>query len=205
MTKDRRAHWQGVYGSKRETEVSWFQQRPSISLELIKRSGAKPDASIIDIGGGASRLVDALLEDGYTDVSVLDISESALDAAKARLGRRASEVRWLVADVTAWEPLEHYAVWHDRAAFHFLTEPVERAAYAERVSRAVPKGGYAIIATFAPDGPDRCSGLPIVRYDAATLGQTLGPAFELLETRLEDHRTPWGGIQKFQFSCFRKK
>ncbi len=205
MRTDRQTHWQGVYKSKHETEVSWFQQRPSISLELIKASGGALNDPIIDIGGGASRLVDALLDDGYTAVTVLDISESALNAAKVRLGQRASEVRWLVADVTAWQPSEHYTVWHDRAAFHFLTEPAERAAYVGHLSRALLTGDHAIIATFAPDGPERCSGLPIVRYDGAALGQALGPAFEFLETRPDDHRTPSSGIQKFQFSRFRKK
>ena len=204
MTDDRQAHWQGVYGSKREAEVSWFQQSPSISLEMIQASGCGHRDPIVDIGGGASRLVDALLDHGYEAISILDISEKALDSAKLRLGPRATQIHWVVADVTTWDPSQHYAVWHDRAAFHFLTEPAQRAAYGERLSRAVPKGGQAIIATFALDGPERCSGLPVVRYDAEALGRTLGSAFDLLETRMDNHKTPGGSIQKFQFSRFRK-
>ena len=140
-------------------------------------------ASIIDIGGGASRLVDALVDEGFEAVTVLDLSKKALATAKARLGARGAKVRWVVADVTTWEPSETYDVWHDRAAFHFLTEPKDRAAYAERVSRAVRPGGHVIIGTFAPDGPERCSGLPVVRHDAASLGEMLGSAFELMESR----------------------
>lgn len=205
MTDDRQAHWEGVYGSKTETEVSWFEQTPAISLGLIKRAGAKPDAPIIDIGGGTSRLVDALLDHGFQKVSVLDLSQSALDAAKARLGPRASQVRWLVADVTDWGPPDQgYDVWHDRAAFHFLTEKQQRDAYVERLKRAVTPGGQAIIGTFALDGPERCSGLPVIRYDETSLQRTLGASFGLEESLLHDHRTPWGSVQRFQFSRFRK-
>ena len=201
---DRQTHWQDVYGVKSETEVSWFQQQPSLSLELIKTAGCGRHDPIIDIGGGASRLVDALLDAGYDAITVLDLSAKALDAAKARLGAWAKQVTWVVADVTRWEPPQQYALWHDRAAFHFLTEAADRAAYVDRLSRALRPADQAIIGTFALDGPTQCSGLPVVRYDAASLRQTLGPAFELLETRAHDHRTPWGGIQKFQFSRFCK-
>ncbi len=202
---DRQAHWQGVYGSKGEAEVSWFEQTPSISLDLIRRSGAHEDASIIDIGGGASRLVDALLDNGYRAISVLDLSGNALSAAKKRLGSRSAQVTWIEADVTTWEPPQKYDVWHDRAAFHFLTESDDRQAYVDRLIRGVLSGGKVIIGTFALDGPDRCSGLPIVRYDADSLKRTLGETFELEETRPYEHPTPWGSIQKFQFSRFRKK
>ncbi len=171
----RQAHWQNVYTRKSENEVSWFQENPAPSLELIAQVGATPASAIIDIGGGASRLVDNLIDRGFDDVTVLDLSEAALEAAKARLGTRADQVHWIVADATIWEPQKAYDIWHDRAAFHFLTEEGDRAAYLARLERAVKVGGYAIIATFALDGPERCSGLPVVRYDPASLGQTLGP------------------------------
>lgn len=199
---DPRAHWQTVYATKGEGEVSWFQASPIISLEFIRATGAGRAASIIDIGGGVSRLVDALLDAGFTDLSVLDLADQALATSQARLGARAARVRWIAADVTTWNPPRIYDVWHDRAAFHFLTGPAERAAYAARVVKAVRPGGHVIIATFAPDGPERCSGLPVVRHDAGSLADMLGPAFTLVESRRHDHRTPTGIIQKFQFSSF---
>jgi SAM-dependent methyltransferase len=201
---DRQVHWQNVYATKDERAVSWFQENPEISIDLIRATGVKTTASIIDIGGGTSRLVDGLLENGFEVVAVLDLSEKALATSKARLGARGVDVCWIVADITIWEPLQTYDVWHDRAALHFLTEPEDRAAYAERVSRAVRPRGHVIIGTFAPDGPERCSGLPIVRHDAATLGELLGPSFELIESRRHAHQTPAGATQKFQFSRFRR-
>jgi SAM-dependent methyltransferase len=201
---DRQAHWQNVYGTKSEKEVSWFQESPTISLDLIHATGVKPDASIIDIGGGASRLIDSLLDEGFEAITILDLSEKALATTKVRLGERAPRVRWVVADVTTWEPTQTVDVWHDRAAFHFLTEAGDRAAYAERVSKTVRPGGHVIIGTFAPDGPERCSGLPVQRHDARSLGETLGRSFELVESRHHDHKTPVGGTQRFQFSRFRR-
>ena len=198
------AHWDNVYTSKRENEVSWFQESPAISLDLIKASGAKPRASIVDVGGGASRLVDALLESGYNAVTILDLSERALATTQARLGELASKVQWIVADVTTWEPSLTYDLWHDRAVLHFLTEPKDRAAYAERVWKAVRSGGQVIIGTFAPDGPERCSGLPVMRHDTSSLGALLGPSFELIESRSHEHKTPMGTTQLFQFSRFRR-
>jgi SAM-dependent methyltransferase len=201
---DRRAHWDSVYRTKREDEVSWFQASPSLSLDLIHATGVERHASIIDVGGGASRLVDALSERGFANLNVLDVSEAAMKKTKARLGARATGVTWIVADVTKWEPSRTYDVWHDRAAFHFLTAPEDRAAYAQRVLRAVRPGGHVIIGTFALDGPERCSGLPVVRHDAESIGHVLGPSFELIETRRHDHQTPVGGSQKFQFSRFQR-
>jgi trans-aconitate methyltransferase len=174
---NRQAHWQQVYNEKGENQVSWFQERPAISLELIEAAGAEPGSAIIDIGGGASRLVDALVENGYRDLTVLDLSESAVSIAKKRLGRRAATVKWIVADVTQWEPPTTYDLWHDRAAFHFLTEESDRIAYVERLTKVLRPAGHAIIGTFALDGPERCSGLPVVRYDGAQLSINLGSAF----------------------------
>jgi 2-polyprenyl-3-methyl-5-hydroxy-6-metoxy-1,4-benzoquinol methylase len=197
-------HWENVYRTKGEREVSWFQETPSLSLELIRSTGATRHSALVDIGGGASRLVDALVDEGYEAVTVLDLSESALAAAKARLGQAAAAVTWIVADVVRWQPRQRYDVWHDRAAFHFLTEAADRSAYAACLHAALRPGGHAIIATFALDGPERCSGLPVVRYDAASLGQVLGDAFSLVETRRHDHHTPMGSMQRFQFSVFRR-
>jgi SAM-dependent methyltransferase len=201
---ERHAHWENVYQTKGERDVSWFQESPEISLDLIRATGANADSSIIDIGGGASRLVDALVDEGFAAITVLDVSEKALATAKTRLGPRGAGVQWIVADVTAWEPTQTYDVWHDRAAFHFLTEPKDRAAYVERILRAVRPGGHVIIGTFAPDGPERCSGLPVVRHDAASLAKILGPACELTESRNHAHQTPMGATQRFQFSRFRR-
>jgi len=201
---ERQAHWDSVYRTKRESEVSWYQESPAVSLELIRAAGVRPGAAIVDIGGGASRLVDALLDEGFSAVTVLDLSERALAAAKARLGERASSVRFVVADVTRWRPAQMFDLWHDRAALHFLTAADDRAAYAERVLQAVRPGGHVIIGTFAPDGPERCSGLPIVRHDAVSLGEMLGRSFKLIESRRHDHQTPTGGVQRFQFSRFQR-
>lgn len=185
--------------------MSWFQASPTPSLEAIARTGARPDSALIDIGGGASRLVDHLLAQGFVDVSVLDLSGAALDAAKTRLAAQAAKVDWIVADVTTWQPPRAYDVWHDRAAFHFLTDANDRAAYVACLARALKVGGHAIIATFALDGPERCSGLPVVRYDAASLGQVLGPALKLIHASRHDHATPWASRQSFQFSVFRRE
>jgi trans-aconitate methyltransferase len=199
---DREAHWQNVYATKGEKEVSWYQENPAPSLDLIAATGIPGDAAIIDIGGGASRLVDGLLENGFRRITILDLSAKALDEAKKRLGRRADGIDWIVADVTTWEPSRNYDLWHDRAAFHFLTERADCDAYVIRLKKAVRPGSHVIIATFAPDGPERCSGLPIVRYAPEALARALGPGFELVESRRHDHVTPGGNTQRFQFSRF---
>lgn len=203
-TLDRGQHWETVYKSKGEREVSWFQETPAISLALIRSTGVAPRSPLIDIGGGASRLVDALLERGYESVTVLDVSEAALARARQRLGAAAAKVTWVAADVVGWTPPQTYELWHDRAAFHFLTEASDRSAYVAGLRAALRSGGYAVISTFALDGPERCSGLPVVRYDAASLGVTLGEDFTLVETRPHDHLTPTGSLQRFQFSVFRR-
>jgi SAM-dependent methyltransferase len=200
----RKAHWENVYITRSEKEVSWFEENPALSLELMALAGLSADAAIIDIGGGASRLVDALVERKIGRITVLDISAAALDAAKERLGDKGAGVEWVVADVTTWEPSQTYDLWHDRAAFHFLTDASDRSAYVRHLKKAVRSGGYVIIGTFAPDGPERCSGLPILRYDAEILGPILGADFRLIDSRRHDHTTPWGAVQRFQFSTFRR-
>ncbi len=200
----RQAHWEDVYTTKDEKAVSWFQETPDISVDLIRATGVDANASIIDIGGGASRLVDVLIGEGFKAVTVLDLSEKALATSKAKLGARVAQVQWVVADVTTWEPSQTFDVWHDRAALHFLTDPKDRATYVERAIRAVRPGGHVIIGTFAPDGPERCSGLPVIRHDARKLGELLGTSFELVESKRHEHITPGGAIQRFQFSRFQR-
>lgn len=194
---DRRTHWENVYRNKAVNEVSWFQPQAASSLRLIEGC-AGHDAAIIDVGGGASTLVDDLLADGYRDLTVLDLSAAALAVARRRLGRTAGAVRWLDGDVTAAAlPERRFDVWHDRAVFHFLTEAAQRRAYVEQVMRAVKPGGHVIVATFAPDGPLQCSGLPVMRYSADSLHDEFGAAFELVEHRDESHLTPAGKVQHF--------
>ena len=200
----RKDHWEGIYGHKDETEVSWHQERPVMSLRLIEQAGVGPEAPIIDVGGGASHLVDDLLAQGFSDVTVLDLAGAALAQARARLGTRADAVAWIEADATAWQPARTYRLWHDRAVFHFLTEPADRAAYLERLRTAVPAGGHVVIAAFGPEGPERCSGLPVVRYAPETLHESLGRGFGLLAVQTETHRTPAGTDQQFVGCLFRR-
>lgn len=199
---NRRSHWETVYGSKGEQEVSWFQDSPEPSLSLIALTGAGPSSAIIDIGGGASRLVDALLARGFEHLTVLDLSEAALASARQRLGERAAQVDWIAADVTAWQPQASYDLWHDRAAFHFLTAREDQAVYMERVHAALRPGGHVIIGTFALDGPEKCSGLPVVRHSAGSIAALLGSGFTLIDSRRHEHVTPWQSVQRFQFSTF---
>jgi trans-aconitate methyltransferase len=203
MTTERHSHWHKVYTDKRAEDVSWYQPEPAASLEALDRAGAGPGHSLIDIGGGAATLVDALLERGWRDVTVLDIAAPALAAAQARLGERALSVTWEMADITSWQPPRSWDVWHDRAVFHFLTEPAQRSAYVSALGQGLEPGGLAIIATFAPDGPEKCSGLAVERYDAEKLAVTLGPKFALEDSWREEHVTPWGSPQSFNWCVFR--
>jgi len=200
---DRKLHWEQVYRDKAEDTVSWFQVHPEVSLELV-RAHTRPTDAVIDVGGGASRLVDHLLADGYTDLTVLDLAETALERAGARLGPAALKVQWLVADVTRWRPERTYRFWHDRAVFHFLMEPEDRAAYVAALQSALAPGAHALIASFAPDGPERCSGLPVRRYSPETLAAELGRGFRLRESRQETHLTPMGRLQRFQYSLLER-
>lgn len=199
---NRKPHWEEVYRQKPEDTVSWFQLRPEISLELIRAAGARKTDALIDVGGGASRLVDALLAESFADVSVLDISEIALDKDRARLGEAAARVHWIAADIIEWRPQRQYRLWHDRAVFHFLTDAAERAAYRDNLEAALLPGGTAIIASFSLQGPERCSGLPVQRYSPESLAAELGARFQLTERREEAHHTPAGKIQNFQYSVF---
>ncbi|MBR0870481.1 class I SAM-dependent methyltransferase [Bradyrhizobium tropiciagri] len=201
---DRHSHWQNVYLTKGEQQVSWSQADPQPSLGLIEQVAGGRDASIIDIGGGASRLVDALLARGLHALTVLDLSEAALASARQRLGAAGDGVRWIADDATRWQPPQAFDVWHDRAAFHFLVGEADRTAYLDRLHRGVRPGGHAIIGTFALDGPEKCSGLPVQRYDPAALSRTIGPAFALIAEVPHHHVTPWGTMQSFQFSVLRR-
>ena len=201
---DSKQHWDGVYAQKAEDAVSWFQPRAAISLALIQAAGLSKNDAIIDVGGGASRLVDALLAAGFTDLTVLDIAATALQTSRARVGKAGERVQWIAADITRWQPGRRYRLWHDRAVFHFLTAPEDRFAYRRALEAALAPGGSAIMASFAPDGPERCSGLPVQRYSPDTLAAELGPAFHLLDSRLEEHLTPAGKVQHFQYSVLRR-
>lgn len=203
QTKD---HWERVYAARPADEVSWFQQHADRSVRLIKTTGVPLSAPIIDVGGGASRLVDDLLQLGYSALTVLDISTNSLDAAKKRLGRRSSSVQWLEADITRVSlPLHAYAVWHDRAVFHFLTSAADRSAYVGAACRALRPGGYLIVATFAEDGPAECSGLPVMRYSAEALHREFGADFEFIGHEKEAHLTPRGTVQHFVYCYCRKR
>jgi SAM-dependent methyltransferase len=205
MSADRKDHWEGVYSTKRETEVSWFQHKPELSLALIREYARGEDASLVDIGGGASLLAGELLRAGWRDLAVLDISAAALEKAKAHIGASASDIEWIVADIAAWNPARRWRVWHDRAVFHFLTDRASQDAYIRSLNAATEQGAIAIISGFAPDGPEKCSGLPVVRYDAKSLAARLGKGFELLEEKREDHNTPGGSVQKFYYAVLRKR
>lgn len=204
-TEHRQEHWQRTYQTKSEQQVSWHQDSPEPSITLVTAAAASLNSPIIDIGGGSSHLVDHLVQRGYSHVAVLDVSSAALATAKARLGEQAAAVEWIATDVTTWTPADRYEVWHDRATFHFMVTEADRSAYLARLRRALVPGGHAIIATFALDGPEKCSGLPVMRYDAASLADTLGREFTLVRSERHLHQTPWGAVQVFQFSAFRRQ
>jgi len=198
-------HWETVYTTKAADAVSWFQEHADLSLDLVKATGAGVGAAIIDVGGGASRLVDDLLAAGYHDLTVLDLSAAALKAARQRLGAQASKVQWIEADITQAElPAKRYDIWHDRAVFHFLTTQQQRDAYVRTVFNAVKPGGHVIVATFAEDGPLQCSGLPVMRYRAQELHDEFGDAFTLMKHQKEEHHTPFGTVQQFVYCYCRR-
>jgi len=205
MKDSRQSHWQNVYTRKEPSDVSWFQPVPEKSLQIIRSTGVAAAAPLIDVGGGASNLVDHLLAEGYTDISVLDVSGQALEHSKSRLGKAADAVRWIETDVTTFEPTRRYTLWHDRAVFHFLTCSDERSTYIDLVSRALVPGGHLLLATFGPEGPERCSGLPVERYDVQTLKGLLGTRFDLAGYELDLHDTPMGSTQQFLYTWWRRR
>lgn len=204
---ERQDHWDDVYGARKEEDLTWFEASPSLSYDLVV-DHLRPGDAFVDIGGGESRLVDTLLAGGFAPLAVLDISPAALAASKNRLGSKGDEVSWSAADITNWQPLQNYAVWHDRAVFHFLTDPDDRAAYVRTMGQALTDGGVAIIATFAEDGPEKCSGLPVVRYCSEELTQLLDSLtdgqFKPIKAKRHIHVTPKGNRQSFQYSVLRK-
>jgi len=197
-------HWDNVYRTRRSTEVSWFQPVPATSLSLIERAAKDRTAAIIDVGAGASRLVATLLEQGYRRISILDVSAEALSISRAQLGDAGDSIEWILGDVTNAElPHQAFDIWHDRAVFHFLTAPEDRQRYVMQVQRTLRNGGHAVIATFADDGPLKCSGLNVARYSAEQLSQEFGSRFALVESRHEQHVTPSGVYQSFVYCLFR--
>ena len=200
-----KTHWETVYAAKAETEVSWFQEHSAVSLDLIERSAIARSSPIIDVGGGASRLVEDLLAAGFENLTVLDVSDAALTMAQARLGRKTASVQWMASDITeASLPFQHFSLWHDRAVFHFLTRETDRQKYVRQVCHAVAPGGHVIVSTFAPDGPLQCSGLAVMRYSPDSLHAEFGNAFTLLEHEQETHQTPFGTEQRFIYCYCRK-
>jgi len=199
---ERKTHWDQVYQNKSPLEVSWYQKQPAICLELIEHTGISKDAALIDVGGGASTLIDHLMAAGYTNLTVLDISAAALAHAQQRMGQQANAVNWIVADVTEFSAPTKYALWHDRAVFHFLTKQSDRDAYISVLRQSLQPGGHMILAAFGIGGPDKCSGLDIVQYDAEKLSAELGKEFVLQEETAETHQTPDGRPQKFGYFRF---
>ena len=204
MMFDRKKHWQHIYNEKTPLDVSWYQEEPALSLELIHRTGVLKEEPIIDVGGGASVLVDYLCKEGFTNLAVLDISGNALFSAKKRLGDLAGRIAWYEADITEFIPPHQFSLWHDRAVFHFLTDKPDREKYVEVLNLALRPGGHLIIAAFAIGGPEKCSGLEIVQYDSTKLREELGEGFELVEERNEVHITPANKKQEFVYFRFKK-
>lgn len=196
---DRRTHWQKIYADESPSGLSWYQERPERSLQLIRDSAIDKGDALIDVGGGASRLVDYLSGEGFTNLSVLDISGHALARAKSRLGRSAAAVQWIEADITEFRTQQRYGLWHDRAVFHFLTDPLDRQKYLDVLTRTLRPQGHLVIAAFAPDGPEKCSGLAVERYDAPRLMAVLGEDFQLLGQARELHVTPANKEQRFMY------
>ena len=201
---DSQTHWENIYKEKAADAVSWYRPHLEMSLTLIEKAAPSCSASIIDVGGGESTLVDDLLARGYENITVLDIAQTAIDASRKRLGKASERVHWLAADITKAElPPSAYDVWHDRAVFHFLTTTSDRVAYVRQVARSVRHGGHVIVGTFGPEGPVKCSGLDVVRYDAESLHREFGIHFRLLDSSKELHHTPFGTIQQFLY-CYCK-
>lgn len=204
MKSHEERHWQTVYSTKDPAEVSWHQSIPRPSLKALEQIGASSAQSLVDVGGGASTLVDELLDRGWRDLAVLDISGAALKGAQTRLGQRATDVNWIAADIRNWSPQRQWDIWHDRAVFHFLVEADDRKRYKEKLLQGLAQDGALIMATFALSGPERCSGLPVRRYDASSLAAEMGPDLQFVEGWTDDHLAPWGSIQTFTWAIFRR-
>lgn len=202
---DRKKHWEHIYQTKELNEVSWYQPVPATSLEYISTLNIPKDAKIIDVGGGDSYLVDNLLDLGYTDLTVLDISEAALERAKKRLDEKAGKAKWIIADAATFEPQQQYDLWHDRAAFHFLREEADIKHYLQALEHGIKPGGYLIIGTFSNEGPLKCSGLEIQQYSEDKMEDLLRDKFEKVSCEIVDHQTPFDTSQRFLFCCFRRK
>ena len=203
MTTERATHWDNAYANG-DTTRSWYQPSPTTSLRLLEEAAVSPAVGLIDVGGGASTLVDALLVRGHIDLTVLDVSARGLDLARDRLRSRADSVTWIVTDLLNWVPPRRYAVWHDRAVFHFLTDPVETERYRSVLSEALEPGGLAMVGAFATDGPTHCSGLEVARYDGPTLAEQAAPGCDVVTELREEHHTPSGGVQPFTWVVLRR-
>lgn len=201
----RKQHWENVYANKRFEEVSWFQEVPVHSLHFINQLHLQPDAAIIDVGAGESKLAEQFIQQGFTDLTVLDISATAIEKAKQNLAAKADKVKWIVADITKFEPRQQYDCWHDRAVFHFLTEQNDIDTYLSVLDKAIKPGGQLIVGTFADNGPEKCSGLPVKRYSEQELVSTFSPFFEKIACEAVAHVTPSGSVQHFIFCTFNKK
>ena len=205
MVADRKAHWESVFKRRPDDQLSWYEQRPEHSLELIHIAISRGARSLIDIGGGTSRLVDALIDEELGPIAVLDISDTAVARTRDRLGARAEEIEWISADVTAAQGIGQFDIWHDRAVFHFMISTKDRRRYRELLTRTVPTGGYAIVATFGPQGPEQCSGLDVRRYSEKELLEELGAEFSLVRSFIVDHSTPAGRRQQFMYAMFERE
>lgn len=203
--EDRKEHWEKIYNTKDFEETSWYQEKPETSLNIIESLGLSRDASIIDVGGGNSHLVDHLLKLGYKSLSVLDISEKAIKKARERLGEKAEEVNWFISDITKAEFNQEFDVWHDRAAFHFLTNARDIETYITKLNSSLKPGGYFILGTFSENGPDKCSGIEIKKYSSEDMRKQFERDFEIVRLENLDHKTPWDATQNFTFGLFRKK
>lgn len=202
---ERKDHWENIYQSKSVKEVSWFQEHADLSLNFIKKANGNLDANIIDVGGGASVLVDNLIANGYRNITVVDISEHALSIARERIGEQATNISWVAGDVTTIIfPKHHFDIWHDRAVFHFLTDPADRQRYVENMINFVKPGGHVIVATFSLNGPTKCSGLDIIQYSPEKLQNEFGEGFSIVNHVEEKHKTPSGGEQQFIYCSFVK-
>lgn len=205
METTKKEHWEKIYATKQPNEVSWTQVYPASSMEFVKLFDLKKDARIIDIGGGDSKFVDALLEEGFTNVTVLDISANAIERAKVRLGEKASKVNWVVSDVLDFVPTEQYDFWHDRAAFHFLIKETDADKYVNIATKGIANGGHLVLGTFSEEGPQKCSGLEIKQYSETSMSHKFEEGFERIKCKSEEHKTPFNTTQNFLFCSFKKK